>query len=488
VQALECAEAMQFRKSKGKTLGRPPFGTARNEQGYLIPTKKGAWLLPNGRYIEGTAGAPPPVEGAIWRGYWECLQEILTTYIETPIGIALIARRLNEAGWAFCDRRDKPRKITRGDVRRVVANWPEYGGAVLDRSSKDRPAYETIDFDDIPLRADRAVLPLDMLKKVATVRRQRSLFPQRYGPESDGRRTYLLTSLIYCAHCADHAHREENPDLESRLTGRAEADGTLRYVHRPGLTCGSSNRSNFRWELDKQAQGLVALLAVDRQTLAAMTRQVLSSLPPDAPDSDDNFEARRQEAIEDATRRIEATIHLYAEGRLSREEYLTRMGTLERSKRAWENRQPLTTRVTQELAECHATLENLTSMLRSDSGVQRCKVLIRQVFARLTVNLDARRIVSFRVNPWFVRYFTARVALLREEYANKVAQKKTVMHTLEHNSLMPHRGLFAQGFRTSHSGEAGRCGSATLAEMDYDIRLMYWGSPLPQMPISERIL
>jgi hypothetical protein len=32
--------------------------------------------------------------------------------------------------------------VWRDDVRRVVANWSEYGGLVMDKSGKDRPAYE----------------------------------------------------------------------------------------------------------------------------------------------------------------------------------------------------------------------------------------------------------------------------------------------------------------------------------------------------------
>jgi hypothetical protein len=48
---------------------------------------------------------------------------------------------------------------------------------------------------------------------------------------------------------------------------------------------------------------------------------------------------------------------------------------------------------------------------------------------------------------------------------------------------MPHRGLFGRGFRASHSGEA-RVDEA----VDYGLRLVYWGSSLPHMPVKDGIL
>ena len=43
-----------FRKSKGITVGLPPFGTKRDKTtGYLIPSDEGAWLLPDGSWVAG---------------------------------------------------------------------------------------------------------------------------------------------------------------------------------------------------------------------------------------------------------------------------------------------------------------------------------------------------------------------------------------------------------------------------------------------------
>ena len=55
---------------------------------------------------------------------------------------------MNDAGWPFCDRWGDPRQVTRDDVRRVVANWTEYGGLVFDQKAKARPAYGDYDVSE----------------------------------------------------------------------------------------------------------------------------------------------------------------------------------------------------------------------------------------------------------------------------------------------------------------------------------------------------
>ncbi|MEZ4671477.1 MAG: recombinase family protein [Anaerolineae bacterium] len=65
------------RKAKGITVGLPPFGTKRNKDtGLLEPSDEGAWLLPDGNWVAGKVGDLPPVEGALWRGYYDCAKRI----------------------------------------------------------------------------------------------------------------------------------------------------------------------------------------------------------------------------------------------------------------------------------------------------------------------------------------------------------------------------------------------------------------------------
>jgi hypothetical protein len=69
----------------------------------------------------------------------------------------------------------RPLAWTRDDIRRVVSNWPEYGGLVYDRKAKDRPAYEDVNLDEVPLREDRAVFPVGLVRSMAMVRQGRAL-------------------------------------------------------------------------------------------------------------------------------------------------------------------------------------------------------------------------------------------------------------------------------------------------------------------------
>ena len=145
----------QYRKARGIGVGKPPFGTVRGEGGYLKPSPAGAWLLPNGKFVTGSAEACPE-EGALWRGYYECAGYILAIYAENSMGLEQIAYRLNEEGWPFSDRRGKPRMVTPDDIRRVVGNWPEYGGIVMDRRAKTGPPMRMTIRMRFTLREDRA--------------------------------------------------------------------------------------------------------------------------------------------------------------------------------------------------------------------------------------------------------------------------------------------------------------------------------------------
>jgi hypothetical protein len=119
------------RKSRGVTVGLPPFGTKRHpETGYLIPSEEGVWLIPDGTWMPGTVGEPPPHSAAVWRGYFQCAERMLILYADERGGRESICRRLQAEGWAFRDRNGQPAPIEVDDVRRVIANWPEYGGYI----------------------------------------------------------------------------------------------------------------------------------------------------------------------------------------------------------------------------------------------------------------------------------------------------------------------------------------------------------------------
>ena len=330
-------DSVQYRKRRGITVGRPPFGTIRGEDGYLRPSPHGAWLLPNGKYAAGEADQPPE-DGAIWRSYYECARRILTLYAQNNRGLEKIAYELNDSGWPFCDRYGKPRAVTRDDVRRVVANWAEYGGMVLDAKAKDRPAYKDYNVDEMPLREDRAVYPLDLLRAVGRVRQARTLRPVDKGVKRQAA-AYALSGITYCAHCDDLAMAEHNPKLRTRLTGRTDANGIRRYKHKTGVRCGVHSRSIPCDVLEEEFGRLIKLLEIKPEAADLLTELAIQAEQGGGITNDEaEFERQKQEAIALCRKRIDAARNLYLDGELDREDYLLRKEQNEREIAHWEAR------------------------------------------------------------------------------------------------------------------------------------------------------
>ncbi len=438
-------DSIQYRKKRGITIGRPPFGTVRGEDGYLHPSPEGAWLLPDGTFQAGRADAPP-AEGAIWRGYHETAHRILATYAENSMGLEKIAYKLNDEGWPFCDRYGQPRPITRDDVRRVVANWPEYGGVVLDAKAKDRPAYEG-DVDAVPLRPERAVFPVELLRQVGRVRHVRTLRPPDRSVKRKAR-PYALSGLVYCAHCDAQAEALGDPRLRTRLTGRTDANGIRRYKHKTGVTCGVHNRSIPCDELETDFGRLIQLLTVKAEALDLLTELAIQAEEGGGITEDEaEFERQRQKAIALCNRRIEAARMLYLDGDLSREEYLVRKERNEREIAHWQARTTETQQVALELGMCIEAVDRLARLWDAANDEDR-KGMAQNLFEEIVVDVDARRIVGFKLKPWADRFLVLRMALYEDEYPDlaeevraELAEKENPLTDQGQGNPMPHRGI-----------------------------------------------
>lgn len=164
-------DSVAFRKSRGITVGKAPFGTVRVNKQYLVPSPYGAWLLPSGIYVAGENQNEPPEQGAIWFGYYDCAARILELYAENLYGFNKLTKIVSSEGWRFQDRKGNPRLIDSEDIRRVTSSWRVYAGLVENGKSKDLSA---CNFDD-PLEVlqdnGRAVFSLDLLRRVAMVQK-----------------------------------------------------------------------------------------------------------------------------------------------------------------------------------------------------------------------------------------------------------------------------------------------------------------------------
>ncbi|MFC1959914.1 recombinase family protein [Chloroflexota bacterium] len=475
-------ESADFRKKQGKTMGLPPFGTTRDEDGYLIPTPDGAWLLTNGRF---EAGEPddPPESGAIWRSYYECAHYILSLYVEFDIGYEKIAYKLNDEGWPFCDRSGVPRPPDREDVRRVLGAWPEYGGVVMGEKAKDRKAYEEkFELDEFPFLPDRAVYDLDLLQAVAKRKRGRSRQPADHGVN---RKTYpyALSNITYCSHCLQRAEEQSDPRLKSSLGGMTSKKGEPRYRHKAGVSCGITNRSVPCADVEADLGRLLRLLEVPPEWLDHMTELAIQSDLVHKPDKGDKDpEKEKQQAIALCNRRIDAAVILFKEARIEYEEYRDIVERNERETAHWQARTTDMEKIALELGMCMDIISNMARMWDTASPEDR-QGMAHNLFDYLTYDLDTRRITDFRLKPWADRFLILRARLYDgnpvmvpnddpgdDEFEGE--EKENAGHQGLHTEV-PHRGLWNRGFHRA------RCA------MDYGLRLVYWGRRVPESPVTD---
>jgi len=412
-----------YRRQQGKLNGQMPFGTRRDADGYILPDNAGAWLLADGQWQSGTRDNPP--EGGVrWRGYYRCARRILILYAYADIGYEKVAWRLNQTGWLFCDRNGTPRPLTGDDVRRVVANWPEYGGAIRDKDagptqSKTRRTTPA----EVHFNPTRAVMPLRLLVAVAQALQQRAIERPDHGVIRTAR-VYPLNTLSFCAHCETQAQQRNNPALRSTLSGNCQR-GVLRYRHKGGVTCGSTNRSIPAAVYEADFGRLLHLLTIAPDKLPLLTELAIRmekgqlALVQDA-----DFEQQKQEAIALCQRRLDAAVHLYGEGRLSREEYRQRIDHNEREIAHWHSRTTDTGKAALELALCLNAVEQLIRVWESGSATDR-QSLVRGLFTSVTCDLDTRRITDFRLKPWAERYLVLRATLYDTAETTIAEPKKT---------------------------------------------------------------
>ena len=83
--AQRAKDSVAYRRKQGKTIGQPPYGTMRDDKGFLTPSKEGVWLLPDGNYVQGIESEPPQ-EDATWRGYFAGAGRILELYATSDYG------------------------------------------------------------------------------------------------------------------------------------------------------------------------------------------------------------------------------------------------------------------------------------------------------------------------------------------------------------------------------------------------------------------
>lgn len=483
--AARARDSVRFRKSKGVTIGMPPFGSERNAEGHLVPSPEGAWLLSTGRFVAGADPDDPPENAVVWRSYYECAGYILALYADTNIGADKIADRLNEEGWPFRDRRGVPRMMKRDDVRRVLANWIEYGGVVLDKKAKDRPAYEEPDFDELPIMQDRAIYPVKLLRKVAGLRKKRSFVPIDNGIKRNDY-PYPLSGIARCAHCARLAEEQDDARLITRLGG-TNMNGTLRYRHQAGVSCGTTNKSVPCDIFHEDFGRLISLLTVDEEAQAHLFELAMQlDLANRTSENGEDPEVEREKAIALAKRKLDAAIHLYSEGLIDQDEFVRRRDFLEREIAHWEAWTTESEQMALELALCIEAVDKLHFIWQNSDDEDR-QGFVRNLFEWVEYDLDARRITNFRLKPWADRFIILRGSLYDDDLLSALqkgpdddddggseGKKELAPASQEVKQAVPHRGLLDISVFQQLRYAAGRM---TIE--------LYIGIVLPPHPVSK---
>ena len=408
--AMKAKDSINYRKSLGKTVGMPPFGTIRNEEGYLIPSPYGAWLLPDGTWVPGEEGEDPPAEGALWRGYYDAARRALEIYTQNLKGRETVAYAMVDEGWAFRDRKGNPRPFNKDDVRRITSNWPQYAGLSPEGKAKDFNPNLVDDPLSMLYDTGRQVFPLDLLRKVAQVHQKRGGVRRPPGSQKDAH-PYTLTRLLYCAQCERNAEEKNNPALRTRISGHNRR-GQLRYRHAEGVKCGCKRKSVAIEVIEDDFARLIQLLTIREDALPLMIDLAVQS--ENGGIEDEDFEAQKAAAIAKAKRRVENARFLFLEGDISQDEYLRRKEHNERQIAHWEARTTESEKAAIELAMCMNALDNLAELWGTAPDEDR-QQMARMLFEYIVYDLDRQQIVDFRLKPWADRYLVLRASLYGDD-------------------------------------------------------------------------
>lgn len=396
-------DSAAHRRRQGKTINLP-FGTKRSSEGFLAPSILGAWFMPNGEHRPGKATDTPPEEGALWRGYFECAKEILERYARNKYGADRLASQLNLEGWAFKSRNGMPRPIDKEDVRRVVYNWPEYGGVPLGKRARYRPTRE-VNADTVQLNPERALFPIDLLQQIGRVSRERSSGPRNLGVKRTSR-VYAMNSILYCAHCEQRALEQDNPNLRSKFWGKTSKDS--RYRHRDGAnSCGCVNRSVTCAEVENDFGRLLHLMVVREDVIQKMVSRAAETSGTSEQQATQR-RTQKQDALARCNRRMQAAKRLFRDGDMEEAEYDKIILECEAEAEAWNQLTGEQEQLEYELKTCVESLSRLAA-LWDHGDVDQRQGLVRSLFSNIIYDLDARRIVSFKLKPWAERFLELRI-------------------------------------------------------------------------------
>ncbi|MCL4865623.1 MAG: hypothetical protein KJZ47_06995 [Gemmatimonadales bacterium] len=332
----------------------------------------------------------------------------MTLFAEGNIGLEKLSYQLNEEGYPFRDRQGEPRKWCQEDTRRVIANWPEYGGLVFDQSAKYRSVHTRAEVDRTHLDANRAVFPLELVRQVGYVRAERTMQPADHGRKRDVY-PYPLSHITRCAHCEAQAHLQNDPRLRTTFGGTERKPGRV-YRHMPGIACSCEVRSVPCAVLEEDFGQLIKGLVVDERAFALMVEMADNSPETSHPTTRVDMAQTRQRNILKLKKKIENTRTLFREADLSEDEYRAHMAEYRAELAYWEAYTTEQEEVALQLNLCLEAIQRVAAMWDVAEAAER-RSMAHNLFEYIVYDLDKQRIVDFRLKPWANRFLVLRAAL-----------------------------------------------------------------------------
>jgi plasmid stability protein len=311
--------------------------------------------------------------------------------------------------------------------------------------AKDRPGY-AIDLDKIKFNASRAVFPLDLLYQVAETLHNRS-FEQPDDGIRQETRPYALAHILYCFHCDELAKKLENPKLRTRL-GSIGAPREPHYRHRDGRKCGCEARSVLAAAVEGEVGRLLKLLAVNPDAI-----QQLADLAAQMQGKEDRLDLEKEKKFAIARCRtiLERAKKLYLQAELSDEEYQRIREENEREMLRWETRTQDISRMYLQMEKCAVMVESFNHVWDNGTDQERYE-FVHSLFDEIVVDLDTRRITSFKMKPWAEQFLVVRASLYEIDKRKNQAENGTGSTFQGSDTAMPLQGLSTISFLNSTVG------------------------------------
>jgi DNA invertase Pin-like site-specific DNA recombinase len=391
-------DSVRFRRSLGIIVGPIPFATVRDDDGYLLPSPYGVWLMPDGTYVEGRVDQVPPHPQAIWRGFFDAVRRCYELYAPNPGGRRTVTELLNGEGYRYKDENEQIVPFIHDDIRRILANWIEYGGAVVEGKAKNRniKLYKP---ETVVLNPERAVLDVELCYRVARVIQSRSRDP-KLNPDNAVRldaTIYPLSKLVYCAHCDRRNKETEGKHPRTYLTGKTgNKNESRRYRHNTERGCPSKSRSVYADLLERDFLFLLENLTVKPEVIPLMTKALEQLTKAEKTESQ---RASIQADIATWRQRAKNADTLFLNARITEEEWRDMLSKAEHE----------ISRLQSQLAEGQETqialsftVDMITNLVDNwqEASVETRRAFAHNLFEYLVYDLDKQQITDFKLKPW----------------------------------------------------------------------------------------